>query len=111
MRHHQINQGDHYAVSENSQGAGVLVQIQEAGEQARVTLSPAQARHMGAMLIASADKVLALEGAAEHILPQAIQGAMPTEREDIREKFDRLAGVMTDLRYCNQGGGIKKRSL
>lgn len=111
MRHYATNQGDHYAVSENSDLAGVLVQIQEAGEQARIMLNPEQARHMGALLIASADKLLAL-GAATEIAPLfTSQGAEAARHESTRETFDRLSEFMTDLRYFNQGGSIRKKSL
>lgn len=111
MRHYATNQGDHYAVSENSDLAGVLVQIQEAGEQARIMLSPEQARHMGALLIASADKVLALNAATEVASLSASQGEEATIHECAREAFDRLAGFMTDSRYFNQSGSIRKKSL
>ncbi len=51
MRQYSIKpdtSGDHYGVSSNTYGSnpGVLVQLQEHGEQVRLQLTVAQARHM-----------------------------------------------------------------
>lgn len=55
MTHHAIKHGDHYGTSIDSDGGAVLVQLQRDGEQVRVRMSPAQARHFAAHLAAMAD--------------------------------------------------------
>lgn len=47
--------GNHYGVSFNDNF--VLAQLQEDGQQARVPLSPVEARYMAKLLIEAADKV------------------------------------------------------
>jgi hypothetical protein len=65
MLHHYLENGangDHWAVSSSAeflpgQRAWVLVQLQENGEQARVTMTAEEAEKMAAALLAHAAKV------------------------------------------------------
>jgi len=62
MIHHYLDDsnssGDHYGVSSNTiRTPKVLVQLQERGEQVRVGLTVAQARHMAQKLLDEAQKV------------------------------------------------------
>lgn len=61
MLHHYLDtsntSGDHYAVSRSGMVAKVLAQLQSEGEQVRVALTPAQARHFARLLLAKADEV------------------------------------------------------
>ncbi len=59
MIHHCVrddNSGDHYAVARSGSARAVLVQLQDRGEQVRLMMSPDQARHMAALLLAKADE-------------------------------------------------------
>lgn len=57
MIQHRISQSDHYAASVSGTHRQVLAQLQGAGEQVRVPMSSAQARHFAALLIGAADEV------------------------------------------------------
>jgi hypothetical protein len=48
---------DHYAVGVSGMSPLVLVQLQELGTQARIALTPQEARHLGQLLFGAADKV------------------------------------------------------
>lgn len=67
MRHHYVRDdrsGDHWAVGHNSIDRIVLVQVQEDGNQARITMTAEQARHMAAELIRKAEACEAQKEAA-----------------------------------------------
>lgn len=70
MRHHSVKNdtsGDHYAVSSVTSylpgvsEPSVLVQLQESGEQVRLSLTSQQAIHMAQLLLEHASKVLMAE--------------------------------------------------
>lgn len=63
MIQHATSQGDHYGTSIDSEGGAVLVQLQRDGEQVRVRMSPAQARHFAAQLSAMADVIEGVDAA------------------------------------------------
>jgi len=50
MIHHSISQSDHWGVSVNTMFRVVLVQLQENGIQARISLTPEQADDMASEL-------------------------------------------------------------
>jgi hypothetical protein len=54
--------GDHYAVGISGMSSLVLAQLQENGNQARIALTPTEARHMAELLLAAADKVSLSDG-------------------------------------------------
>lgn len=60
MIHNSIQsnpEGDHYAVGVSEINSLILVQLQEEGNQARVALTPIEARYMAQLLLTAADKV------------------------------------------------------
>ena len=65
MLHHSLRDdtsGDHWAVGSSThflpgQSAQVIVQVQEAGDQARVAMTAEQAEEMAAALVSHAAKV------------------------------------------------------
>lgn len=50
-------QRDHYAVNTSGMGPYILIQIQEDGNQARIALTPKEARHLASLLIETSDRV------------------------------------------------------
>lgn len=58
---HNIIQGnanfDHYAVGVNSQEESVICQVQENGNQSRVSLSPEEAVHLALLLLNQVKKI------------------------------------------------------
>lgn len=60
MRHYYLKEdcsGDHYAVSKNALKKEILIQLQENGTQARISLSIKQAEHIIELLKENIDKV------------------------------------------------------
>lgn len=58
MTHHYTSRNGHYAVAQCANEIGVLAQVQnENGEQARVLLSPDEARHFAELLVLEASEI------------------------------------------------------
>lgn len=60
MKHYYLKEdcsGDHYAVSNNAFKKEILIQLQEKGTQARISLSIEQAEHIIELLKENIDKV------------------------------------------------------
>lgn len=61
MLHHYIrndNSGDHYAVGIDTTNQVVLIQIQDNGEQVRITLTPQQSIDLATLIVKNAKAIL-----------------------------------------------------